>query len=220
MSERRRFLAVGQDGARVVVALHRVVPVVETVLEVADFAVRVPHIPTGNEHLLEIGLAVSIGILEIDRLGPILHDRAATIERDGGRDTELVGEDGELVGDPISVGVFTDANAVAAFALRLEFVRVIQRLANPKAASLVPVHGDRLAFEVLFRSEELHFKTDRRDEVLHRLFGRRGELHLPLAMFHRPPVLAGGIERDAIGLDVLERLEVFGELRDLRLVRE
>ena len=220
MSERSRFLAVGEDRSRIVVALHRVVPVVETVLEVADFAVRVSHVPAGDEDLFEIGLTVAVGVLEIDRFGPVLHDHTAAIERDGGWDTELVGEDRELVGDPIAVGVFADADAVAALALRLEFVRVVERLTNPETAPLVPIHGDRLALKVLLRSKQLHFKTDRRDEVLHRLFGRRGELHLALGVFLCPPIFAGRIERNAIGLDVLERLEVFGERRDTRLVRE
>ena len=178
----------------------------------------VPHIPTCDEDLLEIGLAVAIGVLEIDRLGPVLHDRAAAIERDGGRDAQLLDEDRELVGHPVAVGVFENADAVAALTLWLEFVRVVERLANPEASPFIPIHGDRLALKVLLGGEQLHLEADRRDKVLHRLFGRCGELHLSLAMFDRPPLFAGGIERDSIDLDVLERFEVFGELRDLRLI--
>src|SRR5207253_1835695 len=72
--------AIGQDGLRIVVALHGPVPIVEAVPEITDLAVRVAHVPAGDERLLDVGLVVAIGVFEIERLGAILDDCATAIE--------------------------------------------------------------------------------------------------------------------------------------------
>ena len=108
----------------------------------------------------------------------LMNDDAAVGERQARRDAQLVGEDGELVGHAVAVGVFADDDLVVALARRLHVVRIIDGDADPQPAALVPGHGDRLAAEVRLAGEELHLEAGRVLIVLHRLFGRQRLLHL------------------------------------------
>ena len=74
-----------------------------------------------------------------------MDDDAAACEHEAGRDAQLVGEDGELVGLAVAVGVFADDDAVVALARRLQLVGVVDGDGDPEPAALVPVHADRLA---------------------------------------------------------------------------
>jgi hypothetical protein len=154
-----------------------------------------------------VGHVVAIGVFQVDRFAPFLDDRAAAVEGDRRGDAQLLGEDGELVGPAVAVGVFTNANAVAAFAFALQFVGIVVGLADPQPAPLVPGGKDRLAAELGFGDEEFRLEIFRRDEVLERFLGVERLLHLLLRSAHRPPPSAGGVDRHVRRLK-LKRLHV------------
>ncbi len=87
-------------------------------------------------------------------------DEPAVREDDPGRDVEPLGEDGELVGLAVAVGVLADADAVAADAVFDDFVRVVGGLGEPAAPALVPGHRDRFA-DVGIAREKLEFQVGR-----------------------------------------------------------
>ena len=103
-----------------------------------------------------------------DRFGAVVYDHAAAGERDARRNAQVLGEDGELVGPAVAVGVFADANSIATFISRLQFVRIIDGFANPQPTAFVPRHADRLAAELGLGGEQLDVKPFRHDHALHR----------------------------------------------------
>ena len=146
----------------------------------------------------------------------VLHDHAAAVEGDRRRNAELLGEDGELVGPAVAVGVFADADAVAALARRLQFVRIVERLADPEPAALVPGHADRLAAELAARlTNSSHLEAVGRDEVLQRLLGAKRLLHLASTRRPRPACRRAGRTAILASL-ILERLDVRALRRHLR----
>ena len=70
--------------------------------------------PAGEEDLADVGLVVAVGVLEEQRVGRLVDDHAAVGEGEAGRDAQLVGEDGELVGLAVAVGVLADLDPVVA----------------------------------------------------------------------------------------------------------
>src|SRR5262245_31486528 len=90
LAEAGYLLAVGEDRPRIVVPLHGPVPVVETVLEIAHAAVRIAHVPTGDQRLAQVGFIVAVGVLEVDCLAAILDNRPAAIEGDGRWNRKLI----------------------------------------------------------------------------------------------------------------------------------
>ena len=179
----------------------------------------VTHRPAGDQDFAEIGFVVAICVFQIDRFRSILNDGTATVKRNRGRDTQLFCEDREFVGDPIAVGVFQNTDAVTTLAPWLQFVRIVERFADPETTSFVPVHRNRFPFEILFGGEQFHFEPDRRDEMFHRFFGRRGKLHLPFSVFDCAPLFSGRIERN-VRFDVLEWFQIGSQLGHRRLIGE
>src|SRR5439155_19535208 len=72
-------------------------PVVESVAQVAGGSVGVAHAPAGEEHLALIGLVVAVCILEKLGFARVDNDDDAVRENKACRDTQLVGENRELV---------------------------------------------------------------------------------------------------------------------------
>ena len=66
---------------------------------------RVAGAPAGEQHLAHVGHVVAVGVLEEQRVRRLVDDDAAVGEGQAGRDAQLVGEDGELVGLAVAVGV-------------------------------------------------------------------------------------------------------------------
>ena len=190
---------------RVVVTLHRPDPVVEAVLEVADPAMGVPHAPAGKDHRPFVGDIVPRGVLEKDSLGSILHQHPATGEDERGGNREFLGEDGELVGPPVAVGVFTDLDLVAPLPAGLEFVRVVEGFTKPEAAPFIPVHGDWFASELALVDEQLDLEVFERLVVLLRLSRGDWLLHLGVGLALHAPLLARQVVRNLVPhLDVVE----------------
>ncbi len=176
---------------------------------------RVARRPTGKQHFAGVGFVVTVGVFQIERFGGVLHDDAAAMEGERRGDAELFGEHGELVGPAVAVGVFADANAIASLSFGREFVRVVDRFAEPEPAPRVPRHGERLA-DIRFRGEEPQFEVIGMHIVLERFFRRERKLHLvPLAVSLARP--AGGIVRH-LGFHILKRLHVGTTGRHLRLI--
>ena len=142
-------------------------PVVVTVGEAAGLGVGVADAPAGQHDLTDVGLVVAVGILEEDEVRGLSDDHAAVHEDEARRDVEMVGEDRELVGLAVAVGVFADLDAVIALLLVfLHAMRVIRGLADPEAAARVPRERDRL-HDVGFGSEEHQLHVGRHLGSLH-----------------------------------------------------
>ena len=67
--------------------------------------------PESTTRLL-VGLAVAVGVLEVEQLGAVGDVGAAVARLDAGGDQQAVGEDGGLVGLAVAVGVFEDEDLV------------------------------------------------------------------------------------------------------------
>ena len=59
-----------------------------------------------------VGLAVAVGVVEVEQLGAVGDVGAAVAGLDPGGDQQPVGEDGGLVGLAVAVGVFEDHDLV------------------------------------------------------------------------------------------------------------
>ena len=111
----------------------------------------VAHVPPFEEHRAFVGLVVAVGVAQEERLPALDDDQSTVGVAEACRDGELVGEDGELVGLAIAVGVFADFDPVASFAGFLQFIRIIDRLGNPQPSASVKRHADGLQEEGLGR---------------------------------------------------------------------
>ena len=138
-------------------------------------------------------------------------DHAASPEHQAGRQAELIGEDGELVGSASALRVLADDDLVVPLTFRLFVIGVVHGDADPQPATLVPVHSDWLAAQVRLGSKQLHFEIHRRHHVLHRLGRVERLLHFVKRLAGDAPLPAGRIKRDA-RFDILEWFNV-GVLR-------
>ncbi len=75
------------DWRRCVVTLHGPIPVIVTVLKVADATVGVAQRPTGDQFLSKVSLIVAIDVFQIDCLRAVLNNGSTTIEFDCRWDT-------------------------------------------------------------------------------------------------------------------------------------
>jgi hypothetical protein len=168
--------------------------------------VRVAHFPRAKQHAPLVGPVVAVGVLQEQRFTPVVNDHAAIREGDACRNAQALRENGEAIGQAIVVGVFTNANAVAAEIVARQVVRVIDGLGQPQPASLVPCHGDRLD-DVGLRGEELDMKALGNNNATHRFIGRKRLLHSRMRIALGTPLVAGNVIGDLrANLDVLERL--------------
>ena len=69
---------------------------------------RVLGAEAGEDDARLVGLAVAVGVAEVEQLGAVGDVRAAVARLDAGRDQQAVGEDGRLVGLAVAVGVLED----------------------------------------------------------------------------------------------------------------
>ena len=90
-----------------------------------------------------VGLAVAVGVLEVEQLGAVGDVGAAVAGLDAGGDQQAVGEDGGLVGLAVAVGVFEDDDLVVGLLARLD-LRIDLADATQSRPCGVEVHLDRL----------------------------------------------------------------------------
>ena len=87
-------------------------------------------------------------------------------------EVQPIGEDGELVGPAVAVGVLEDLDPVVARLAVQHQVRVIDRLDDPEPAALVEREGDRLDDVRLLR-KQLELELGRHLDELHRIGAAR-----------------------------------------------
>ena len=177
--------------------------IVGRVLQVRRPGVRVANAPAGVHHLARVRLVVAVRVLEKQEVRLRGDDDAAVGEREARRHVEVLGEDGELVGATVAVGVLEDLDPVVARVAVEHLVRVVHRFDHPQPAALVERHRDRLD-DVRLAGEQLDLELARRLDELRRV--RRGEGQLIL----------GG----RIALLVIRHVEPVdvGDRRDLQLL--
>src|SRR5690606_3552635 len=147
------------------VADHRPHPIVEAPAQVARPRVRVDRAPAMVAHDSLVFAIVAVRVAKEARPRRGVDDDAVAIGEEARRDAQVLGESRELVRAAVVVGVLDDADAVAALGLRSELVWIVDRLGDPKPATRVPIHADRLA-DLGLRDEERHLESVRDDEVL------------------------------------------------------
>ena len=198
----------------VVVALHRPDPVVQTIAKIADAAMSITGTEPRHQHSLLIGLVITVGIFQVNRFGRVVNHRTAAINHDGGWNRKTFGEDRKLVGDMVTICIFTDANSVAVLA---EFVGIVERFADPQTASFIPVHGDGLGEEVAFVRVSSQDHAFRHRIMLHRFFDAQRKLHRRLGCSLNTPLTTGRIVRNLrTDFDILKRLHILRQFRHLR----
>ena len=99
-----------------------------------------------------VGLAVAVGVLEVQQLGAVGDVGAAVARLDAGRDQQAVGEDGGLVGPAVAVAVFEDQDLVVGDLARLD-LRIDLGAGDPEPARGVEVHLDRLGDQRVGREQ-------------------------------------------------------------------
>src|SRR5262249_41191940 len=109
------------------VADDAVDPVVEAVAQIARAGVRIARAPAGEEHRPGVGPVVAVDVLQEHGLGYLVDDQAAPCEDHARGDAQAVGEDGELVGLAVAVGVLEDPDPVVPPPGGLEIVGIIDR---------------------------------------------------------------------------------------------
>ena len=154
-------------------------PVVVAVGKVAGLGMGIADAPARHDDLADVGLVVAVGILEEDERRRLADDDAAVGEDDAGGDIQLVGEDGELVGLAVAVGVLADLDAVLALLVIDHAMRVVRGLEDPEAAARIPGEGDRL-HDIGLGGEQHELEVGRHLGALHaaldgeRLLERQG----------------------------------------------
>ena len=90
-----------------------------------------------------VGLAVAVGVLEVEQFGAVGDIGAAVARLDAGGDQQAVGEDRGLVGLAVAVGVFEDEDLVVGLLPRLD-LGIDLRAGDPEPPRGVEIHLDRL----------------------------------------------------------------------------
>ncbi len=125
-------------------ALRKIEPSIRPPAQGVDDVVRVLGAESAEDDALLVGLAVAIGVLEVEQLGG-LADVAGPVAlgrehgRDAGGDEQAVGKDGALLGLAVVVGVFEDEDFVERV-LPGRDLRIHRAARDPQAALRVPVH--------------------------------------------------------------------------------
>ena len=151
---------------------------------------RVTRRPATDQYRLQIGLVIAVGILQVQCFRRVLHNRTTSVDHDRCGNRETFRENRELVGHVVTVGVFTDTDAVA---ISAKLIRVVERFTDPQSTAFVPVHSDGLRFEAALVSVESQCHAFRKGIVLHRFLDGQRQLHRCLRSSLNPPVAAGGV---------------------------
>ena len=111
-----------------------------------------------------VGLAVAVGVLEVEQLGAVGDVRTAVARLDAGGDQQAAGEDRGLVGPAVAVAVLDDEDLVVGDLPRLD-LRIDLRAGDPEPAGGVEVHLDRLGDDRVGR-EQVDLEAVGHDERL------------------------------------------------------
>src|SRR5215208_7167231 len=105
-------------------------PVVEPPVQIAGSRMSVAGAPAFQQHFANVGHIVAVGVPEKERLGRLMYDHTAAGKEQARWNAKLVRKHRELVGASVAVGILQNANAIASFAFRLDFVRIVVCLAD------------------------------------------------------------------------------------------
>ena len=165
----RLDLAAGVDG------LAHPEAAVRAPAERVQVVVRVLGAEAGEDDAAHVGLAVAVGVLQVQQLGALRDIHAAVAGREAGGDEHVLGEDGGFVGFARALGVFEDDDFVvrglAGFDLRIDLAA-----GDPEAALRVEVDLDGLG-KVRVLGPERDLETIGHGELrrrLRRVFGGGG----------------------------------------------
>ncbi len=118
------------------------VPVVSPPERVED-VVRVLGAEPGEDDAAAVGLAVAVGVAEVEQLGAVGDVGAAVAGLDAGRDEQAVGEDGGPVGAAVAVAVLEDEHPVVGL-LAGRDLGIHLGADDPEPSLRIEVHLDRL----------------------------------------------------------------------------
>jgi hypothetical protein len=159
----------GLDAGVDVVALTEPQFTPETPVDAIDHLVRIGGAEAAHEEAPRVGLAIAVGVLEMEQLGALGDVESAIAELDPGGHEEALDEFVKFVGLAVVVGVLADEDVVVGLFTGLD-LRVAGRAGDPEAAALVPAHLHGLDDAIGLGGEEIH------GEAVHDLEG--GELLL------------------------------------------
>ncbi len=132
-------LDVAVDVDRLVEVQHSVVAPTKRVQNV----VRVLGAEARQHDAADVGLAVAVGVLEVQQFGAVGHVDAAVARLDAGGNQQTVGKDGGLLGAAVAVGVVEHQNLIVRFLARLD-LRINLAAGDPQPALSVEIDVDRL----------------------------------------------------------------------------
>ncbi len=165
------MLGVGDLGLRED-AVCEVHPAIGAPGEGVEQLVAIFEAEAGQQDLLGVGHVVAVGVLHVPEVGGRADVDPAAVDLDGGGEIEPIGEDGDLVGAAVAVGVFKHLDAVAVLGAFLGGVGIVEELDDPEAAAIVPCHGDGID-DIWLGGEEPNLKTFGNAELFHRLVRRK-----------------------------------------------
>ena len=113
-------------------------PVINAILQVAGLRMGVANAPGIHEHFTHIRVVVALSGLEEDQARWLGNDDAAVGKGDAGRQVQVVGENGELIGLAIAIRVFTDFDIVITLTVFGDSMRVVACLRHPQTTALIP----------------------------------------------------------------------------------
>ena len=129
-----------EDDSRGGVFMRQVDPVVESVNGIVHRVLRIGHGESGEHDAANVGLAIAIGIFEVQQVRRVGDQDALLPAHHAGGHGELIGKDSAAVGNAVAVGVFEQLDPTQAL-LRAKRIPAILDDKNP--AVLVEFHGDR-----------------------------------------------------------------------------
>ena len=119
-------------------------PVIEAPMQVIGLGMGVADAPAFDHHFADVCLVISIRIPEEKKAGRLGHDHATPGENQAGRQIQMIGKYGKLIGLAISIGVFANLDRIITLPACIDSVGIIPGFADPETSALIPGHGNRL----------------------------------------------------------------------------
>ena len=135
-------------------------PVIEAPMEVVGLGVSVADAPAFDHHFTNVRLVIPVRVLEEKKPGRLGHDHTAPGENQAGRQIQMIGKYGKLIGLSISIGVFADFDRVITLSAGIDSVGIIPGFTHPEASALIPGHGNRLG-DIGFSGKKFEMTIER-----------------------------------------------------------
>ena len=120
-------------------------PVVIAIGKIAGLRVRIADTPTRHDHLADIRMIATGAILQEQKVRRLGYDDTAVGEGEARGDVKMIGENRELVGLAVAVGIFADDDFVMPLLLVFhDAMGVIGGLGDPQTPTIIPGEGDGL----------------------------------------------------------------------------